>query len=100
VKVLEHREEWLETFRTGWLAYYRRTGEADWRRYNRPNNVTGIPGPGIDLSSSRLMLISSAGAYLSREQEPFDAENLLGDYTIRTLPVSASFDALDYAHTH
>jgi hypothetical protein len=44
------------------------------------------------------MLISSAGAYLHEGQVPFDEEDRLGDYTLRTFPSSTEFKALAYAH--
>jgi D-proline reductase (dithiol) PrdB len=100
MEALEHREAWLAAFRAGWLAYYRQTGQTDWRRYQRPQNDTPVPGPGVDLRQSRLVLITSAGGYLRGQQPPFDASNLLGDYTIRIFPSSTPLDALDFAHEH
>ena len=53
-----------------------------------------------DLSECRLALISTAGVYLKGEQEPFDAENIEGDWTFRELPATLRVDQVDIAHTH
>ncbi|MBK8833386.1 MAG: hypothetical protein IPO29_00535 [Anaerolineae bacterium] len=45
-------------------------------------------------------MISSAGAYLPASQEPFDAPNPYGDYTIRLIPVCTPISAIAYAHDH
>ena len=100
MEILENRDQWLADFREGWLAHYQQTGVIDWKRYRRPKNSVAPAGPGIDLSISRLMLISSAGAYVPRHQHPFDAANPLGDYGIRLIPSSTPLDALAFAHDH
>jgi D-proline reductase (dithiol) PrdB len=46
------------------------------------------------------MLVSTAGAYLPGEQEPFDAKDELGDYSIRLLPASTPLERIAYAHDH
>lgn len=98
--IVENLDQWRVTFAQGWLAHYRATGEFDWSRYNRVHNRSAPPGAGIDLSKSRLALISTAGGYLPASQEPFDAENDLGDYTIRCFPVDTPYGDIAYAHTH
>ena len=98
--ILEHREEWLATFEENWLAHYRATGETKWDIYNRPAHSEAPSGKGLDLSSSRLVLISSAGGYLRDEQEPFDVADDLGDYSIRTFPVTTPPDRIAFAHGH
>ena len=100
MEILEDREGWLAAYREGWLAHYQQTGETNWKIYNRPKNSVAPSGKAIDLSVSRLMLITSAGSYLRDSQEPFDAANVFGDYTIRLYPSSTPFAALDYAHDH
>ena len=100
MEILENRAEWEQTYQKNWLAHYKATGETKWDIYNRPNNKTAPGLPGIDLSQSRLILISSAGGYLKDVQDPFDAPNQLGDYTIRTFPSDTPFDAIAYAHDH
>lgn len=99
-QILEDLDSWEADFEAGWLAHYKETGEFNWKVYNRPRNEVAPAGPGIDLSQSRLALISTAGGYLPGEQPPFDAENDLGDYTIRLFPSATPFEAIDYAHTH
>ncbi|MEO7910685.1 MAG: hypothetical protein ABIV47_13650, partial [Roseiflexaceae bacterium] len=98
--ILENRAQWIATFREGWLGHYQQTGEQNWKIYNRPKNSVAPAGPGIALSKSRLLLISSAGAYLRDSQAPFDAPNPLGDYTLRLFPITTPFAALAYAHEH
>jgi len=98
--ILENKAQWLEEFRSGWLAHFDQTGERKWEIYNRPKNSTAPTGPGIDLAKSRLVLITSAGSYLAEVQEPFDAADPLGDYTIRTYPASTGFGSLRFAHDH
>jgi D-proline reductase (dithiol) PrdB len=99
-EILENRDEWLETYRANWLKHYEETGETLWKIYKPPKNETPVSGKGVDLSKSRLMLVTSAGGYLAGKQAPYDAENQLGDYTIRLFPISTPLDALAYAHDH
>ena len=98
--IIENLAHWSSTFQNGWLAHYQQTGKIDWKLYVRPKNKSAPAGPGLDLSKSRLMLISTAGGYLAGSQAPFDAANDLGDYSIRLFPSSTPFEALAYAHTH
>jgi len=100
MKIVEDLAQWKAEYETGWLAHLRETGEFNWKIYNRPTNKAAPSGPGVNLSRSRLALISSAGAYLPQSQAPFDAENDFGDYTIRLFPSSINLADLDYAHTH
>lgn len=99
-EILEQRDEWHATFEAGWLAHFQQSGQIDWKRYNRPRNSVAVASKAVDLARARLLLISTAGAYLLREQQPFDAENDLGDYTIRLLPTTSAFADIGYAHTH
>jgi hypothetical protein len=100
MQILENYDDWLVAFRDGWLAHYQRTGEVDWSLYVRPYNRTAPAGPGVDLARSRLMLITTSGAYLPDQQQPFDADNALGDYSIRLWSSSTPLQALAYAHEH
>lgn len=52
------------------------------------------------LQEARLALVSSCGAYIAGEQEPFDAHNPLGDTTYRTLPWTLDPARLRLAHEH
>jgi len=100
MEILENRERWLADFQAGWLAHYQKTGETNWRIYNVPRNRTAPSGSGIDLSQSRLMLLSAAGGYLKRQQTPFAAADQLGDYTIRLFPSDAAPEQIAFAHDH
>jgi hypothetical protein len=100
MEVLEDRAGWEATFRANWLAHYQQTGQLDFKQYNRPKNSVAPAGSAINLRQSRLVLISSAGGYLSASQEPFDAANDLGDYSIRLFPATTAFEQIAYAHDH
>ena len=100
MEILENLAYWQADYEQGWLAHYRETGEMDWKnRYTRPKNKTAPAGSAVDLARSRLMLISSAGAYLPPGQEPFSRNRAdLGDTTIRQFPSSTPLEALAFAH--
>ena len=98
--ILENRDAWTTNFRAGWLATAQATGKLDWKRYQRPANTQPVSGKAVDLPGSRLVLISSAGAYLPASQAPFDAPNPYGDYTIRSVPIWTPISAIAYAHDH
>lgn len=100
MEILEDRDQWEATFRAGWLGEYQQAGTINWKIYNRPKNSAAPAGRAVDLSQSRLLLISSAGGYLPASQQPFDAENDLGDYTIRGFHASTPLNQIAYAHTH
>lgn len=100
MEILEDRAAWEAAFRTGWLAHYARTGATDFAQYVRPRNTVAPRGPGVDLSRSRLLLVSSAGGYLPDQQAPFDAANPLGDYSMRRIPSDTPAVALAFAHEH
>lgn len=51
------------------------------------------------ISQSKVALISSAGLY-KKGDEPYDAENVMGDTTYRKLSKHITLDNLDIAHTH
>lgn len=98
--ILENKADWLATYQSGWLAHHQATGEANWKLYQHPRNEHTPGVPGIDLSRSRLLLISSAGAYLPDRQPPFDAASPYGDYAVRTLPAGTPLADLAFAHDH
>jgi hypothetical protein len=100
MEILEDRDAWLAKFEANWLAHYTTTGQTNWKIYNRPKNAVAPSGKGIDLSNSRLVLISSAGAYLKNSQAAYDAPNVFGDYSTRIFPTNTPFSALEYAHDH
>ena len=100
MEILDNRAAWEAAYRAGWLAHFERTGETDFRQYVRPKNSIAPSGPGVDLGRSHLLLISSAGGYLPGQQQPFDAPNPLGDYSIRRIPADTPLAALAFAHDH
>ncbi|MEM6282443.1 MAG: glycine/sarcosine/betaine reductase selenoprotein B family protein [Chloroflexota bacterium] len=100
VDIIENREEWEAAYNGGWLKHFNETGETKWDIYKRPDNKTQPSGTGIDPATAKLLLVTSAGSYLKATQEPFDAANKLGDYTIRRYPTDTPFEALAYAHDH
>lgn len=98
--ILEQRAAWAQSYQSGWLAHHQQTGEFDWKQYKRPRNAESIAGAGIPLDSSRIVLISSAGGYLHKEQEPFDAPHPYGDYSIRSFSIYTPFEQIAFAHDH
>ena len=100
MEIVENLDQWQADYETGWLTHLQKTGQFDWGIYPVLKNKTAPTGQGVDLTKSRLMFISTAGGYLSNTQQPFDAPNPLGDYTIRQFPVDTPFEALAYAHEH
>lgn len=100
MEILEQRDKWYAQFESGWLTHFQSTGKIDWSLYNWPNNKATPSGQAIELASSRLLFVSSAGAYLPASQEPFDTENVLGAYDIRLIPSNTAYTEIAYAHTH
>jgi D-proline reductase (dithiol) PrdB len=100
VELIENRAAWAEHYNKNWLEHYHMTQEIDWRRYRYSRNKKTPSGSAIKLSHSKILFITSSGAYLKDRQEPFDAANDLGDYEIRKIPASVTFGELDYTHDH
>lgn len=100
MEIFENRAAWTEEFESGWLDHLNRTSEPDWKQYHYARNRTRIEAPGIDPTQTRLMLVSTAGAYLRESQKAFDTANPYGDYTIRVFPSGTAYQDLDYSHEH
>jgi hypothetical protein len=100
IPIVEDLERWAEGFETGWLKHLKETGEADWDLWHGPKNLIQPSGRGVDLTRSRLLLITSSGAYLRGKQEPFDAPNLYGDPSLRLFPADTPLGDIAFAHTH
>ncbi len=100
MEIIENMAGWREAFNHGWYGTYQETGEMNWSLYNRPTNKNAPSSKGINLSQSKLGLICSGGFYVPEEQEPFDAEHDLGDYTMRLIPWQSNLDDLTISHTH
>jgi len=100
MEIAENLQRWYNDYTDRWLAEYKNTGKIDWKLYSYLKNETVSASNGINPADSRLIFITSAGAYLDTEQPPFDAPNDLGDYSIREIPLNTSFQKLKYAHEH
>ncbi len=98
--ILENREAWEAHFKANWLAHYEETGETNWKLYQYSKNEDSPSGKAIDLSQSKLLFVTSSGAYLKDSQDAYDAANPLGDYTVRTFPFATDFSEIAYAHDH
>ena len=99
-EIFDSQPEWQAQFDSGWWAHYETNGAIDWSLYPRPRNREAVGVPGVPLSESRLLFVTSAGAYLPASQERFDDENDLGDYGIRAIPSDTPLGEIAYAHTH
>ena len=93
-EIFDSQAEWQAQYESSWLAHYEGTGEIDWSLYPRPRNREAVGGPGVDLRESRLLFVTSAGAYLPTAQERYDDENDMGDYSIRAIPSDTPLDAI------
>ena len=89
-----------------------------WLAANRPQMEAGEFGPTFKtyphvthatapfaklqkpLHECTLALVSTAGLYLKGSQQPFDADNIEGDSSLRTLPTGTPHQAMAIAHTH
>ena len=100
MEILENRDAWTTAYQDHWLAHFESTGKFDWKLYTYAKNRTSPGGAAIDLSRSRLMLVTSSGAYLRADQSPFDAAHDLGDYDLRLFPTATPLADLAYAHNH
>ena len=100
MEILADKAAWAAHYRANWHAEAQTTGRANWKVYQHPRNELAPGAPGVDLAVSRLLFITSAGAYLPGVQEPFDAASLFGDHTMRTFPSNTPLEALAYAHDH
>jgi len=100
MEIFEHANTWTEHFNSGWLNHLDTTGEIDWKQYQYVRNHSAINAPGLDPARARLLLVSTAGAYIRGQQPAFNAAAPRGDYSIRTFPVTTPFADLDYAHDH
>ena len=98
--ILENSGHWSNAFNNGWLKHLQETGKVDWSTYKHPANENSPTGSGVDLAASRLLLVTSSGAYLKDHQSRFDTDDLVGDYTFRILPTQVSANDLGYAHGH
>ena len=100
MQIIENLTQWKNEYETGFLADFAETGEVNWKLYPRIKNLSAPAGSSVELSRCRLMLVTTAGGYLKDSQEPFDASNVLGDYSLRLFSSSTAFEDIAYAHEH
>lgn len=100
MKIAEGLDKWTSDFQNGWLKEFNQHNRINWDVYSYIKNNNSPQSTGIDLSKNKLLLISSAGGYLSSNGTPFDASNPFGDYSIRTFPISTNFNNIKYSHDH
>jgi Glycine/sarcosine/betaine reductase selenoprotein B (GRDB) len=99
-EVFAARDGWTEEYRSGWLSHFKGTGEIDWSLYPKTPSLAPVSGAAVDLSRSRLLLVSSAGAYQPGQHTPFEAADPLGDYSLRSHETADLLDSLAFAHDH
>ena len=100
METAENLREWYNDYKNRWLAEYKNSGKINWKLYSYLKNESVSGCSGINPADSRLIFITSAGAYLDSKQQPFDASNDLGDYSIREIPFDTPFQNIKYAHEH
>lgn len=100
METAENLQNWYTDYTDKWLTKYNKSGKIDWKLYSYLQNKFVSGSAGINPAESRLVFITSAGAYLDSEQQPFDAANNLGDYSIREIPFKTPFQKIKYAHEH
>ncbi|MEK6222555.1 MAG: hypothetical protein N2D54_09950, partial [Chloroflexota bacterium] len=100
LEILENPMAWVQDFQNGWLNHLENTGLYDWGKYTTPRNTLTPSGDKISLSDSRILLISSAGAYLKTSQVGFDTEHPTGDYSIREIPQNTINKNLSFTHKY
>lgn len=99
-EIIEGEEKWEQDFNEKFVKGLETTGKLDWKNYQYTRNRMSPKGPALDLTETKLLFVSTAGTYLKDSQEPFDAKNLLGDYSLRRIPTGTAFDDLAIAHDH
>lgn len=100
MEILERPLEWLRAFQDSLVSSQDTAGKFDWAHYTYPQNTMAPHSRGITLSKSRLMVITTTGAYYPTAHEPFESDNPLGDYSIRVIPTSAPLEKLSFGNPH
>jgi len=100
MKIVERLDKWNDNYQNGCLKDFETTGKVNWKSYSYIKNSSSPASNGIDPADSKLLFISSAGGYLPANDKPFDACNILGDYSIREIPIQTDFSKIDFAHEH
>lgn len=100
MEILEQPLEWLRAFQDAWPADQKKNGTFDWSHYTYPHNTMAPHSRGINLAASRLMVITTTGAFYPNAHEPFESDKPLGDYSIRVIPTSAPLEKLSFGNPH
>lgn len=95
--ILENPMEWLRAYQVEFLDHFTKTGDFDWNRYVFPVNNLVPRGHGVILAKSRLLVVTSSGAYLKTGQHPFKNKTNQEDYTIHLVPSNASFEEIGFS---
>ena len=99
-EVIEGELKWEEDFNEKVIKEFEKSGKIDWKKYQYTRNRFSPSGDALNLKETRLLFISTAGTYIKDSQDPFDAKNVLGDYSLRRIPDGTSFDDLAISHDH
>jgi D-proline reductase (dithiol) PrdB len=62
------------------------------------NSAVPFAPPPRSLKEARIALISSSGAFVVKNQEPFDSTNPLGDPSFRPLPAHTDVNDISFRH--
>ncbi len=62
------------------------------------NSSTFFQPPRVPLKDARVALISSSGAFVVKNQEPFDSTNPLGDPSFRPVPADTGVGEISFRH--
>jgi len=100
MEIAENLVKWNDNYQNSCLKDFKATGKINWKMYTYVKNTFSLASSGIDPANSKLLFISSAGGYLPANDKTFDANNNLGDYSIRKIPIQTDLSKIDYAHEH
>lgn len=100
MEIAENIQSWRQNFHEKFLKPFYKDGVLDYKSYHYIKNTSAPSVKGISLPDCRLLFISSSGAYLPDQQEPFNAKNPLGDYSFRRVPFTTDLHRLEFAHDH
>ncbi len=100
MEILERPLEWLRAFQDSWLSGLDKHDPLDWSRYIYPQNTMAPHSQGITLAKSRVLLVTTSGAYYPGAHKPFESKQPLGDYTIRVIPSAVPLEKLSFGNPH
>lgn len=100
VAIVEQLEAWIAHYKANFEAQVHETGNTNFKIYEYVRNQEDVSGPALDISDKKLLFVTSSGAYIPGEHDPFDAPNPLGDYRVLRFPLSTPFAKIAFAHDH